>query len=287
MGQRETEISEELIQVIDLREVVSQSGSVPLRRTSWDEQQRETERELLLQLIDDDTTDDVREPVTHQVVLMHTKLVEHIARKFRDRGEPLEDLVQVGMIGLIKAVGRFDPLRGFEFSTYATATITGEIKRHFRDKTWAVHMPRRLQELRHSVAHTTSALAHDLGRPPTVAEIAAALNMDIAEVIEGQQCAQAYQALSLDAITDAVGTDELSQFTHLDESMELVEVRHMVTPLIKRLPPRQQRVVVLRFFYGWSQSAIADDIGVSQMHVSRLLNQSITQLRAWLGERRS
>jgi RNA polymerase sigma-B factor len=120
-----------------------------------------------------------------------------------------------------------------------------------------------------------------------VAEIAAALNVDIAEVIEGQQCARAYQALSLDAITDVVGTDELAQFTHLDESMELVEVRHMVTPLIKRLPPRQQRVIVLRFFYGWSQSAIADDIGVSQMHVSRLLNQSLNQLRAWLGERRN
>lgn len=215
------------------------------------------------------------------LILMHMGLVEHIARKFRDRGEAIEDLVQVGMLALVKSAARFDAHRGVEFSTYATATITGEIKRHFRDRTWAVHVPRRMQELRQAVIAATEELTQMNGVVPSVEQIATLLNVTVEDVHEGRACARVYRAASLDALTEA-GFEETFQAAEDDVALELVEVRHVVLPLLRRLPERERRILVLRYVHCWSQSAIADHIGVSQMHVSRLLARSLDRMREWL-----
>jgi RNA polymerase sigma-B factor len=195
----------------------------------------------------------------------------------------LDDLVQVGTIGLIKAVDRFDPQRGVEFSTYATPTIVGEIKRHFRDKGWAIRVPRRLQELRISLGQATAELSQKSGRAPTVAELAAHLGISQDEVIEGLEGAQAYSTTSLDAhvggddgedspsLVDRLGSDDLD--------LEAVEYRESLKPLLAALPSRERRILALRFFHGMTQSEIAAEIGVSQMHVSRLLAKSLATLR--------
>ena len=219
-----------------------------------------------------------------ELVEMHLPLVEYLARRFRNRGEPLDDLVQVATIGLIKSVDRFDLERGVEFSTYATPTIVGEIKRHFRDKGWAIRVPRRLQELKLSLTKATSELSQKLGRSPTVAELAGHLGMSEEEVLEGLESANAYSAVSLDApdggdddspaVADTLGAE--------DESLEGVEYRESLKPLLDQLPPREKRILLLRFFGNMTQSQIAADLGISQMHVSRLLARTLTQLRAGL-----
>jgi RNA polymerase sigma-B factor len=224
--------------------------------------------------------------VRDQLVEMHLPLVEHLARRFRNRGEPLDDLIQVATIGLIKSVDRFDTERGVEFSTYATPTIVGELKRHFRDKGWAIRVPRRLQELRLSLSGATSELTQDLGRAPTVAELAAKLEVSEDDVLEGLESANAYSTLSLDApdqgqddapaVVDSLGTD--------DESLEGVEYRESLRPLLEQLPEREKRILLLRFFRGLTQSEIAAEIGISQMHVSRLLARTLAQLREGLLE---
>ena len=220
------------------------------------------------------------------LVQLHLPLGEHLARRFAGRGEPLDDLVQVGTIGLIKAVDRFDPDRGVEFSTYATPTVVGEIKRHFRDKGWAVRVPRRLQELRLALTAATEELSHRLGRAPTVAEIAARLSVSEEEVLEGLESANAYSTLSLDAGTD---TDDgpaavLDTFGVDDDALEGVEYRESLRPLLARLPARERRILLLRFFRNMTQSQIAAEIGISQMHVSRLLAKTLAQLREGLLE---
>jgi RNA polymerase sigma-B factor len=222
--------------------------------------------------------------IRDELVEMHLALVEYLARRFRNRGEPLDDLVQVATIGLIKSVDRFDLERGVEFSTYATPTIVGEIKRHFRDKGWAIRVPRRLQELKLSLTKATSELSQRLGRSPTVAELAGHLGMSEEEVLEGLESANAYSAVSLDApdggdedspaVADTLGVE--------DESLEGVEYRESLKPLLDQLPPREKRILLLRFFGNMTQSQIAADLGISQMHVSRLLARTLTQLRAGL-----
>jgi RNA polymerase sigma-B factor len=218
------------------------------------------------------------------LVQMHLPLVEHLARRFRNRGEPLDDLVQVATIGLIKSIDRFDTERGVEFSTYATPTIVGEIKRHFRDKGWAVRVPRRLQELRLALTTATSELAQRHGRSPTVHELAEHLKLSEDEVLEGLESANAYSTLSLDApeqddedslaVADTLGSE--------DEELEGVEYRESLKPLLEQLPPREKKILLLRFFGGMTQSQIAAEIGISQMHVSRLLSRTLAQLRAGL-----
>ncbi len=222
--------------------------------------------------------------IRDELVEMHLPLVEYLARRFRNRGEPLDDLVQVATIGLIKSVDRFDLERGVEFSTYATPTIVGEIKRHFRDKGWAIRVPRRLQELKLSLTKATSELSQKLGRSPTVAELAGHLGMSEEEILEGLESANAYSAVSLDApdggdedspaVADTLGAE--------DESLEGVEYRESLKPLLDQLPPREKRILLLRFFGNMTQSQIASDLGISQMHVSRLLARTLTQLRAGL-----
>ncbi|MGW0607588.1 RNA polymerase sigma factor SigF [Streptomyces sp. NPDC002640] len=215
-----------------------------------------------------------------RLVRMHLPLVEHLARRFRNRGEPLDDLTQVATIGLIKSVDRFDPDRGVEFSTYATPTVVGEIKRHFRDKGWAVRVPRRLQELRLSLTTATAELSQTHGRSPTVHELAERLGISEEEVLEGLESANAYSTLSLDvpdtddespAVADTLGAE--------DEALEGVEYRESLKPLLEDLPPREKRILLLRFFGNMTQSQIAQEVGISQMHVSRLLARTLAQLR--------
>ena len=222
-----------------------------------------------------------------ELVQLHLPLVDHCARRFMNRGEPLDDLVQVGTIGLIKSVDRFDLDRGVEFSTYATPTIIGEIKRYFRDKGWAIRVPRRLQELRMSISSVTGDLSQELGRSPTPREIAAKLEISVEEVLEGIESANAYSTLSLDAgdsNEEGTGSSMLETLGEDDVALEHVEIRESIKPLIEQLPPREKKILMLRFFRGMTQSQIADEIGVSQMHVSRLLNRTLEQLRSSLSE---
>jgi RNA polymerase sigma-B factor len=225
-----------------------------------------------------------RQSAREALVELHLPLVEHLARRFAGRGEPLDDLVQVGTIGLIKSVDRFDTERGVEFSTYATPTIIGEIKRHFRDKGWAVRVPRRLQELRISLGSATEELAHSLGRSPTVAELAGRVGVSEEEVLEGLESANAYTAVSLDAgadsgdgastVIDTIGVD--------DKALDGVVYRESLRPLLARLAARERQILMLRFFRNMTQSQIADEVGISQMHVSRLLTKTLTDLRTEL-----
>ena len=222
--------------------------------------------------------------IRDELVEMHLSLVEYLARRFRNRGEPFDDLVQVATIGLIKSVDRFDTERGVEFSTYATPTIVGEIKRHFRDKGWTIRVPRRLQELKLALSRATSELAQANGRSPTVAELAAHLDLSEEEVLEGMESAHAYSAVSLDApggdepdapsVADTLGVD--------DSGLEGVEYRESLKPLLEQLPAREKRILLLRFFGNQTQSQIAAELGISQMHVSRLLARTLAQLRTGL-----
>jgi RNA polymerase sigma-B factor len=222
-----------------------------------------------------------RERIRGQLVELHLPLVEYLARRFRNRGEWLDDLTQVATIGLIKSIDRFDLERGVEFSTYATPTIVGEIKRHFRDKGWAVRVPRRLQELKLSLTKAIGELAQREGRAPTVSELAAHLQMSEEDVLEGLESANAYSTVSLDApdsgdedapaVADSLGI--------VDEALEGVEYRESLKPLLERLPPREKKILLLRFFGNLTQSQIAAELGISQMHVSRLLARTLTQLR--------
>ncbi len=225
-----------------------------------------------------------RQQLRDSLVRMHLPLVEHLARRFRNRGEPLDDLIQVATIGLIKSVDRFDPERGVEFSTYATPTIVGEIKRHFRDRGWAIRVPRRLQELKLSLSAAAGELSQRNGRSPTVKELAGYLELTEEEIIEGLESANAYSAVSLSApeggdedaqsVADTLGSE--------DESLEGVEYRESLKPLLEQLPPREKKILLLRFFGNMTQSQIAQEIGISQMHVSRLLARTLSQLREGL-----
>ncbi|PWN04138.1 B/F/G family RNA polymerase sigma-70 factor [Nocardioides silvaticus] len=248
------------------------------------EQTRRENLRLFAIFRDPDASESERSAAREDLVHLHLALVEHCARRFRNRGEPFEDLVQVGTIGLIKSVDRFDTERGVEFSTYATPTIIGEIKRYFRDKGWAIRVPRRLQELRMQISGATSELTQTLGRSPTPREIADAIGCSVEEIIEGMESSNAYATLSLDATDDSDdgGPSMLDAIGIDDEALEHVEIRESVKPLLESLPPREKKILLLRFFKNMTQSEIAAEIGVSQMHVSRLLTRTLEQLRASL-----
>jgi RNA polymerase sigma-B factor len=211
-------------------------------------------------------------------------LAEYLARRFFGRGEPLEDLVQVANLGLLKAIDRFDLARGVKFSTYATATVVGELKRHFRDKGWALRVPRRLQESGMKVGRTVTEMYQDLGRAPTVAEIAERTGLSEDEVLEAMETAHAYTTASLDAPTDEEGTTSMDRLGEEEEAFELLEGWTMVAPAIRELPARERNILYLRFFRGLTQTQIADELGISQMHVSRLLSRTLRDLRRKIGE---
>jgi RNA polymerase sigma-B factor len=269
--------------VVPEQEAVVDHVPEPRSTSRWGEPERARERALIALMTDTDPDDPTHRRARDELVTLHLPLVHFLARRFRDRGEPLEDLVQVGTIGLIKAVDRFDPLRGVEFSTYATPTIVGEIKRHFRDKGWAIRVPRRLQELRISLGRATAELSQKSGRAPTVAELAAHLCISEDEVIEGLEGAQAYSTTSLDAHVGGDDGDESPSLVDRlggdDLDLEAVEYRESLKPLLAALPSRERRILALRFFHGMTQSEIAAEVGISQMHVSRLLAKSLATLR--------
>ena len=216
-----------------------------------------------------------------QLVTAHLGLAEYLARRFANRGEPLDDLIQVASVGLLKAVDRFDPERGLEFSTYATPTIVGELKRHFRDKGWAVRVPRRVQELHLRLSKVVSNLSQDLGRSPTISEIAERAQASEEEVLEAMEAGRAYRFASLDA--PGGGEDDAqslsAQLGEDDPLLSGIEHRVALSPLIAALPRREQIILHLRFFEGLTQSEIANRLGISQMHVSRLLARSLAKLR--------
>lgn len=222
-----------------------------------------------------------------QLVDQYIGLVEFLARRFRNRGEPLEDLVQVGTIGLLKAIDRFDLEREVEFSTYATPTIVGELKRHFRDKGWAVRVPRRLQELHLELTDIVGSLGQELGRSPTVAEIGRAAGVDEESVLEGLEIAQAYNSTSLDAPIETDEGESGSFADHIgapDQSLDTLEYRASLAPELAKLPERERTILYLRFYSGLTQSEIAGRLGISQMHVSRLLNRTLSRLRSTFAE---
>jgi RNA polymerase sigma-B factor len=274
--------------VVPTQDAVGDHVPAPRSTSRWGDAERARERELIAVLAASDPAGPEHQRARDELVTMHLPLVQFLARRFRDRGEPLEDLVQVGTIGLIKAVDRFDPERGVEFSTYATPTIVGEIKRHFRDKGWAIRVPRRLQELRISIGQATAELSQRSGRSPTVAELAAHLDISEDEVIEGLEGALAYSTTSLDTPVGGHADDDaplLGDTLHAEnDDFEAIEYRESLKPLLAALPAREKRILVLRFFHGMTQSEIAEEIGISQMHVSRLLSRTLTQLRAGLAD---
>ena len=238
------------------------------------------QREALHALVAMAPDDPARAGLRAQVVEAHLGLVEHLARRYRGRGEPLDDLVQVGTIGLLKAVDRYDPDRGTSLAAFAVPTILGEIRRHFRDRGWAVRVPRRLQELTRTLADARATLTQELRRAPTVAELAERVGVDPDAVLEGLESAGAYATVPLDPGPAA----EEAWLGVEDDALQGVEDREALRPLLAALPPRERRIIALRFARGMSQSQIAEEVGLSQMHISRLLSRSLARLREGLVE---
>jgi RNA polymerase sigma-B factor len=217
------------------------------------------------------------------VVREYHPLVLYLARRYFGRGEALEDLVQVAQMGLLNAVDRFDPERGVQFSTFAAATIVGELKRHLRDKCWSVRVPRRLQEIALLVNRALPDLSQSLGRSPSFAEIAAEIDETEADVIEAVDAAQAFSTTSLDAGVDEEAQAPSETLGGIDTRFELAAGWADVAPAIRDLPERERRILFLRFFENKTQSEIAAEVGISQMHVSRILTQTLATLRSSLG----
>ncbi|SES00790.1 SigB/SigF/SigG family RNA polymerase sigma factor [Actinokineospora terrae] len=236
----------------------------------------------LVSLAEDDGR---REAVRDKLVTGHLALAEHIAMRFTHRGVARDDLTQVATVGLIHAVDRFDPERGIDFLSFAVPTIMGEVRRYFRDTAWSVRVPRRLKELHLTITAAGNELSQRLGRAPTPSEIAAHLGMSREEVYEGLEAGQVYQSVSLDEALSSgdPDSDPLADTLGEDDAALLgIEDHESLRPLIERLPERERRILLLRFFKNMTQTQIAEKIGVSQMHVSRLLTRTLETLRAGL-----
>src|SRR3984885_6173417 len=213
-----------------------------------------------------------------ELVEAHLDLARQLARRFSNRGETYDDLSQVASIALIKSVDRFDPERGVEFSTFATRTIIGELKRHFRDRGWAIRAPRRIQELYLELGHVTELMTHELGRPPTVSEMARATRVTEDAVLEAIEAGQSYRTSSIDA-PDRQETTMGSRLGEVDPGFSGTEDRLLLSFSLTKLPDRERTILNLRFVDGLTQSQIAARIGISQMHVFRLLASSLAKLR--------
>jgi RNA polymerase sigma-B factor len=233
-------------------------------------------------------TDDPRERdrIREQLVRGYESLVHFLARRFQNRGEPLEDIVQVGFLGLIKAIDRFDPDLGNEFTTFATPTILGEIRRYFRDKGWAIRFPRRLQELYQQVVRTNEELKNELNRQPTVAEVAERLGVQQEDVLEAMEMSTALTPISIDSTVggnDAEGGRQLgASVGSEDPNLDRVEMREVLERAMQHLNERERRIMIMRFFEEMSQSEVAKRLGISQMHVSRLQRAALEQLREYV-----
>jgi RNA polymerase sigma-B factor len=215
----------------------------------------------------------------NELVEEHMRLAEFLSRRFAHRGEPLDDLRQVALVGLLKAVERFEPDRGLQFSSFAMPTILGELKRHFRDRGWAVRVPRRVQELHLELDRTIAGLSQELGRPPTQREIADRAGVREEDVLESMEANSLYRLPSLDGMRGGDDSSSPSErIGDVDPEMDAVDDRLAVSEMLSILPEREQTIVYLRFFEGLTQSEIAQQIGISQMHVSRLLVRSLETL---------
>ena len=214
--------------------------------------------------------------------MSHLNLVRFLASKFKNRGESLEDLVQVGTIGLIKAIDRFDPERGLEFTTYATPTIMGEIKRHFRDKGWSVRVPRRLQELSAKVNQATDELTNQLQRSPSVDEVAERVGASVDEVLEAMESSSAYSSVPLEGGSSSEDEESASVIDHYvteDADLAASDDRIVLEEAIADFSPREQEVIHMRFVEGLTQVEIAERLGVSQVQVSRLLRRTLRRIQ--------
>jgi RNA polymerase sigma-B factor len=234
------------------------------------------ERDLLIRIRDGDTA------ARQELITRYLPLVRSIARRFASRGQPVEDLAQVGSIGLIKAVDRFDLERGVELSTYATPTIMGEIKRYFRDKGWAVKVPRALQDLNVRLNKILERLTVELQRSPSIAELAVAAGVSEEDVVEAMESGRAYSSVSIfsgGANEDDDSLELLDCLGQEEPAYEIFEQRRLLAPAMERLDPRERLILHLRFFEGMTQTQVAARIGISQMHVSRLIRKSIENLR--------
>ncbi|MFI6419179.1 RNA polymerase sigma factor SigF [Streptomyces sp. NPDC050842] len=275
-----------VVSVVDTVE----STAPPLPATSGALDTRTLSRSLFLRLralTDEGAAPDSPERtyVRDTLIELNLPLVRYAAARFRSRNEPMEDIVQVGTIGLIKAIDRFDCERGVEFPTFAMPTVVGEIKRFFRDTSWSVRVPRRLQELRLALTKASDELAQKLDRSPTVPELAAVLGVSEEDVVDGLAVGNAYTASSLDSPSpeDDGGEGSLAdRLGYEDTALEGVEYRESLKPLLAKLPPRERQIIMLRFFANMTQSQIGEEVGISQMHVSRLLTRTLSQLREGL-----
>jgi RNA polymerase sigma-B factor len=216
-----------------------------------------------------------------QLVAAHLPLAHNIARRFSHRGEPQDDLDQVATVGLIHAVDRFEPGRGSDFLSFAIPTITGEVRRHFRDHAWAVRVPRRLKDLHVAIGSAMSELSQEHGRAPTASELAEHLKLPREQILEGLEAAGAYRSSSLDSLLDTSSSGGTLEniVGEADAELDRVEFRTALAPLLEKLPERERTILKLRFFAGMTQSQIAERIGLSQMHVSRLLSRTLARLR--------
>lgn len=247
------------------------------RRLVWDKN-RTRELFLLYHENGDEASRD-------ELITMYLNLVKYLASRFRNRGEPIDDLIQVGTIGLIKAIDRFDTGRAVEFTTYATPTIVGELKRYFRDKGWAIKVPRRLQELSFRVNQAIDQLTQKLQRSPTILEIGEYLGVTAEEVLEALETSEAYNFVSLETDRNNDGTDAFSILEYIgedDQFMAVVDDRATLAEALKYLTPQEQHVLYLRFFQGLTQTEIASTLGISQMQVSRMLRKTLRAMREHL-----
>ncbi|MEO6885143.1 MAG: SigB/SigF/SigG family RNA polymerase sigma factor [Jatrophihabitantaceae bacterium] len=238
---------------------------------------------LLAQLHSLPADSPLRPGLRAEIVEQHMPLVMYLARRFANRSEPLDDLIQVGSIGLLKAIDRFDVTRGLEFSTYATPTILGEIKRHFRDTGWLIHVPRRAQEMQTSLNAARADLSQELGRAPTVPELSERLGASPESVIEALDAGRAYSAVPLEVLTPpGESAPEHPALGLVDAGFDQVEQRAVLRDAIAKLPADEQEILLLRFIANKTQTEIASLVGISQMQVSRLVARSLRKLRAHL-----
>ncbi|OUP10150.1 RNA polymerase sigma factor SigF [Collinsella sp. An2] len=243
-------------------------------KTAWD---KEKTRELFRRYKEEGDMD-----AREKLVMSHLNLVRFLANKFKNRGEPLDDLVQVGYLGLLKAIDRFDPSRGLEFTTYATPTILGEIKRHFRDKGWSVRVPRRLQELSAKVNQATDTLTTQLQRSPTVEEIAEYLDASVDEVLEAMESSSAYSSVPLEGTGSSDNDDApsvIDRYASEDNELSFTDDRLVIEEALKSFSPREREVIELRFLKGMTQIEIAKELGISQVQVSRLLRRTLKKIQ--------
>ncbi|RHF38917.1 RNA polymerase sigma factor SigF [Collinsella intestinalis] len=243
-------------------------------KSAWD---KEKTRELFRRFKEEGDMD-----AREKLVMSHLNLVRFIANKFKNRGEPIDDLVQVGYLGLLKAIDRFDPSRGLEFTTFATPTIMGEIKRHFRDKGWSVRVPRRLQELSAKVNQATDTLTSQLQRSPTIAEIADYLDATVDEVLEAMESSSAYSSVSLEAPSGADDDDTpsvIDRYATEDSDLAFTDDRIIIEEALASFSPRERDVIEMRFLKGMTQIEIAEKLGISQVQVSRLLRRTLKKIQ--------